>query len=266
MLAGTDSPTDLETATAFFHSLGEGAAVMVKALAGGGGRGMRPVTDVADLAEAMERCRSEAQAVARQRRRVPRAAAARRPPRGGAAGGRRPRLVSHLWERECSVQRQRQKLVEIAPAPGLPAGARQRVLDAAVRLAAEVGYRSLGTVEFLVDARGDDDAIVAFMEVNARVQVEHTVTEEVTGVDLVSAQLQLAAGATLASLGLTQAEVADPAGFAVQARVNLETMQPDGTARPPAGCWPPTTRRRVPACVPMGTATPVTPPAPATTR
>ncbi|MGE0727275.1 MAG: carboxyl transferase domain-containing protein [Acidimicrobiia bacterium] len=235
VLAGTDGPTDLETATAFFHSLGEGAAVMVKALAGGGGRGMRPVTDVADLAEAMERCRSEAQAAFGNgdvylEQLLPAARHVEVQLVGDGRGA-----VSHLWERECSVQRQRQKLVEIAPAPGLPAGARQRVLDAAVRLAAEVGYRSLGTVEFLVDARGDDDAIVAFMEVNARVQVEHTVTEEVTGVDLVSAQLQLAAGATLASLGLTQTEVADPAGFAVQARVNLETMQPDGTARPSGG-------------------------------
>ncbi|MCC6434704.1 MAG: carbamoyl-phosphate synthase large subunit, partial [Acidimicrobiales bacterium] len=235
VLAGTDGPTDLEAATRFFESLGEGAAVMVKALAGGGGRGMRPVTQLDQLAEAMQRCRSEAQAAFGNgdvylEQLLPAARHVEVQLVGDGTGA-----VSHLWERECSVQRQRQKLVEIAPAPALPAGARQRVLDAAVRLAAEVGYRSLGTVEFLVDARGDDDAIVAFMEVNARVQVEHTVTEEVTGVDLVAAQLQLAAGATLTELGLTQAEVPNPSGYAVQARVNLETMQPDGTARPSGG-------------------------------
>ena len=138
--------------------------------------------------------------------------------------------VVHLWERECSLQRQRQKLVEIAPAPVLDPALRQRVLDAAVALAAAVGYRSLGTAEFLVASD-----MIAFLELNARVQFEHPVTEEVTGVNLVGAQRRIAAGATLGDLELRQEQIAPPRGFAVQARVNLETMQPDGSVRPAGG-------------------------------
>ena len=235
-LTGTDGPTDLATATAFLEGLGPDGAVMVKALAGGGGRGMRPVTTVADLAEAMERCRSEAQAAFGNgdvyvERFVPRARHVEVQLVGDGTGA-----VAHLWDRECSLQRQRQKVVEIAPVTELPMAVRDRILAAATRLAAAVDYRSLGTAEFLVDATTDgDDATVAFIELNARVQVEHTVTEEVTGVDLVATQLRLAGGETLASLGLEQAAVPAPRGVAVQVRVNLETMQPDGTARPSGG-------------------------------
>ncbi len=229
-LRGTHGPTDLETATQFFRSLGDGASVMVKALAGGGGRGMRPVTSIDDLPEAMERCRSEAQAAFGNgevyvEQLLPDARHVEVQLVGDGSGA-----VSHVWERECSIQRQRQKVVELAPAPALPASVRQRLLDAAVRLGQAVDYRSLGTVEFLV--AGD---VIAFIEVNARVQVEHTVTEEVTGIDLVTAQLRLADGASLPELGLTQADIPAPKGFAVQTRVNLEIMQPDGNARPSGG-------------------------------
>ena len=236
ILAGTGGPTDLAAATAFFESLGAGAAVMVKALAGGGGRGMRPVASIEQLGDAMERCRSEAQAAfgngdvyLEQLLPVARHVEVQ------IVGDGHGRVV-HLYERECSIQRQRQKLVEIAPAPALAPGVRERVLDAAVRLGSEVSYRSLATMEFLIGAadRGDD-ATIAFMEANARVQVEHTVTEEVTGIDLVAVQLQLAGGASFADLGLDQSEIRPPRGFAVQARVNLETMQADGTARPSGG-------------------------------
>ncbi len=230
VLAGTSGPTDLAAATEFFQSLGEGAAVMVKALAGGGGRGMRVVDQIEGLAEALERCRSEAttafgngdvyleQLLGDARHLEVQVV-------GDGTGA-----VCHAWERECSVQRQRQKLIEIAPAPALPAPVRQRLLDAAVRLGGEVSYRSLATFEFLV--RGDS---IAFIEANARVQVEHTVTEEVTGIDLVVTQLRIAGGETLAEIGLDQASVPEPRGYAVQARVNLETMQPDGAARPSGG-------------------------------
>ena len=116
---------------------------------------------------------------------------------------------------------------------------RERLLGAAVRLGVASSYRSLGTVEFLVETGADgrvaDDAAVAFLEVNARVQVEHTVTEVVTGHDLVAAQLRLAGGDDLASVGLAQADVPPPSGYAVQARVNTETMTADGTARPAGG-------------------------------
>ena len=230
VLRGTTGPTDDASAEAFVRSLGTGAAVMVKALAGGGGRGMRVVTDPTDLADALTRCRSEAlgafgngdvyvEELLNDARHIEVQLI-------GDGHGE----VAHLWERECSLQRQRQKLVEIAPAPALDPAVRQRVLDAAVALAAEVGYRSLGTAEFLV--AGDT---IAFLELNARVQVEHPVTEGVTGVDLVGAQLRIAAGATLSDLGLQQHQIAPPRGFAVQARVNLETMQSDGSARPSGG-------------------------------
>src|SRR5262249_39151788 len=137
--------------------------------------------------------------------------------------------VSHLWERECSVQRQRQKIIEVAPATTLSPEVRQTLLVAAVKLAAAAKYRGAGTFEFLVDAT--DNRPIAFIEANARLQVEHTVTEEVTGIDIVRAQLAIASGSTLASLALTQDKIASPRGIAVQARVNMETMAADGSAR-----------------------------------
>ncbi len=236
VLAGTTGPTDLDGAKAFFSSLGAGGAVMVKALAGGGGRGMRPVLRLEDLDEAMQRCTSEARsAFGNGDVYVEQLLTAARHVEVQIVGDGRG-AVAHVWERECSIQRQRQKLVEIAPAPALHPAVRDRLLDAAVRLGREIGYRSLGTVEFLVDATNDGpDATIAFIEANARVQVEHTVTEQVTGIDLVAAQLLLAGGDTLAAVGLTQANIPLPDGYAVQARVNLETMQADGTARPSGG-------------------------------
>ena len=144
--------------------------------------------------------------------------------------------VSHLYDRECSLQRQRQKLIEIAPAVGVPEGVRRRLFEAAVTLGKAARYRGLGTIEFLVDPdAGGADARFAFIEANARLQVEHTITEEVLGLDLVRAQLEIAGGRTLANLGLTQAEVPAPRGTAIQARVNLETMSADGGARPAGG-------------------------------
>ena len=234
VLAATDGPTDLDGARDFFTSLGSEAAVMVKALAGGGGRGMRPVFSLDGLPEAMTRCSSEALgAFGNGDVYVEQLLPAARHIEVQVIGDGRE--VSHVWERECSIQRQRQKLVEIAPAPALPAAVRTRLLDAAVRLASEVGYRSLGTIEFLVDSNGGSDAAIAFIEANARVQVEHTVTEEVTGIDLVAGQLLVAGGQSLDEVGLSQGRVPSPAGFAVQARVNLETMQADGSARPSGG-------------------------------
>ena len=236
MVVGTDHATSLTEATAFLAGLGAGGAIMIKAIAGGGGRGMRPVTDAAELPTAFERCRAEALSAfgngdvyVEQLFLRPRHIEIQILGDGTGA-------VAHLWERECSVQRSRQKIVEIAPAPFLRPAIRDRLLAAATRLAAAAKYRNAGTFEFLVDASVDDDtATIAFIEANARLQVEHTVTEEVTGVDLVRAQLDIAAGATLADLGLTQAEIPAPRGMALQARVNLETMAPDGSVRGAGG-------------------------------
>ncbi|GAA4910412.1 biotin-dependent enzyme [Actinomycetospora succinea] len=203
-------------------------AVMVKAVAGGGGRGMRRVTDPAALDDALARCASEAGAAFGDDRVYAEELLA--PARhvevqivGDGTGA-----VVQLGERDCSVQRRHQKVVEVAPAPGLDADVRAGLHAAAVRLGASVRYRGLGTVEFLVS--GDR---FAFIEVNPRLQVEHTITEEVTGVDLVRAQFRLAAGATLADLGLDDPPA--PRGTAIQARITLEDTGPDGTTTPTAG-------------------------------
>ncbi|MGE0419086.1 MAG: carboxyl transferase domain-containing protein, partial [Acetobacteraceae bacterium] len=232
IIPGTSGPTTLEDAATFLEALGPGSAVMVKAVAGGGGRGMRAVTDPAQLAAAFERCRSEAlqsfgNGDVYVERLFPRARHVEVQILGDGTGA-----VSHLWERECSIQRERQKIVEIAPAPFLDAATREKVLSSATTLAAAADYLNAGTFEFLVDAAS---GAVAFIEANVRLQVEHTVTEEVTGIDLVRAQLEIAAGAKLADLGLTQREIPPPRGIAIQARVNLETMQPDGTVRGAGG-------------------------------
>jgi len=232
LVPGSDGATDLAGAQAFMAGLGDGGAIMVKAIAGGGGRGMRPVHDIADLPAAFERCQAEALAAFGNgalyvERLFPRARHIEVQVIGDGTGA-----VAHLWERECSVQRQRQKLIEIAPAPALAPAIRARLLEAAVRLAEAARYRGAGTFEFLVDTTTPS---MAFIEANARLQVEHTVTEEITGIDLVEAQLRIAGGMTLDQLALTQRDIPAPRGMSLQARVNLETMTADGNAKPAGG-------------------------------
>lgn len=223
-LPGTDGPTSLAAAREFAEAHGP---VMLKALAGGGGRGMRAVTDPAALPEAFDRCTSEArQSFGNGDLYVERLALHPRHIEIQVVGDGID--VQHLYERDCSVQRRHQKLVEIAPSPSLSVPLRERIIESALALARTLGYTGLGTFEFLVD--GDD---YFFMEANPRLQVEHTVTEEVTGVDLVRTQLQIAGGATLADVGLTVPPRLQ--GFAVQARVNLETMAADGAPQPSSG-------------------------------
>jgi acetyl/propionyl-CoA carboxylase alpha subunit/acetyl-CoA carboxylase carboxyltransferase component len=236
IIEGTSGPTSLEEARAFLESQGEGGAIMIKAIAGGGGRGMRIVDDPLLLEEAYARCQSEAMAAF------------------GSDGVYVERLIrnarhievqiicdhhgaiSHLWERECTVQRRNQKLIEVAPSPSLSDALRIRIIDAAKDLAAAANYDNLGTFEFLVDndARTSDRAF-AFIEANPRLQVEHTVTEQVLGIDLVQSQLAVAAGATLGSLGLAQGYIPRPRGFAMQLRVNMEVMDASGATRPTGG-------------------------------
>src|SRR5665213_2498125 len=231
VLDGSAGPVTRAEAEAFLAGLGEGGAVMLKAVAGGGGRGMRPVARIEDMAEAYERCSSEAlkafgSGEAYVERLLPHARHIEVQILGDGAE------MAHLWDRECSLQRQRQKLIEVAPVTTLDAEVRAAVLDAAVRLGQAAQYRGLGTIEFLVDSRRREGAEFVFIEANPRLQVEHTVTEAVTGLDLVRLQLRIAAGASLAELNLRQADVPTPRGVAIQARVNLETMAADGTARP----------------------------------
>jgi acetyl/propionyl-CoA carboxylase alpha subunit/acetyl-CoA carboxylase carboxyltransferase component len=236
VLPGTSGATSLKEAKDFLAALGAGGAMMIKAVAGGGGRGIRAVTKIDDVEEAYTRCQSEARSAFANgdvyvEQLISRARHLEVQVIGDSAGG-----VSHLWERECTIQRRNQKLIEVAPSPRLPPKLRDRLIAAAVSLAQEVRYDNLGTFEFLVDA-GDErrEAPFAFIEANPRLQVEHTVTEEVTGVDLVKLQLKLAAGYSLAELGLLQADVPPARGFAIQARINMESMGADGIAKPSGG-------------------------------
>ncbi len=237
VLPGTSGETDLAAAESFFRALPAGAAMIVKAIAGGGGRGMRVVTALDQLAQAFERSQSEARAAFGDGRvyveqLVPRARHIEVQIAGDGSAA-----VIHFGERDCSLQRRHQKLVEIAPAPGLPAALRERIIAAAVKVARAVRYSSLGTFEFLVDASDNlrDDTPFYFIEANARLQVEHTVTEQVTGIDLVQLQIELAMGRTLADLGLDQAAIPAAKGFAIEVRVNMETMATDGSTLPSGG-------------------------------
>ncbi|MBI3247793.1 MAG: carbamoyl-phosphate synthase large subunit [Deltaproteobacteria bacterium] len=236
VLAGSSGPTSIEQAQEFFASLGAGGAMMIKAVAGGGGRGMRMVFQAQDIEEAYTRCQSEAlqafgNGAVYVEQLLPRARHIEVQILGDGSGA-----VTHLGERECTIQRRHQKIVEIAPSPSLSPGLRERLTNAAVRLAQAVQYNNIGTFEFLVDATiATDDARFAFIEANPRLQVEHTVTEETTGIDIVQTQLQLAAGRSLADLGLQQAEAPRPRGFAMQVRINMETLGADGSVRPAGG-------------------------------
>ncbi len=240
VMKGTSGPTTIEQAREFLSSLGRGGAMLIKAVAGGGGRGMRVVQQLDEVAQAHQRCQSEARAAFGNgdvyvEQLMPRARHLEVQIAGDRTG-----QVSHLGERECTIQRRNQKLVEIAPSPGLGPAMRDRLTRAATRLAEEVRFDNLGTFEFLVDASAEgSDAPFAFIEANPRLQVEHTVTEEVTGVDLVKLQLRLAGGQSLRELGLSQAEVPQPRGIAMQLRINLESMLEstgaDGVLKPSSG-------------------------------
>src|SRR4051795_9387191 len=215
--------------------------LFVKAVAGGGGRGMRKVDEAKDLKDAIDTCMREAE---------------------GAFGDPTvfieeavvdPRHIEvqiladgdsnviHLFERDCSVQRRHQKVVEIAPAPNLDPELRDRICADAVRFATQIGYRNAGTVEFLLDPTGQpiggqsEDGVprpYVFIEMNPRIQVEHTVTEEVTDVDLVQAQMCIASGESLADLGLSQ-ETVTLRGAALQCRITTE--DPANGFRPDTG-------------------------------
>ncbi|WP_342710310.1 carboxyl transferase domain-containing protein [Bradyrhizobium sp. B124] len=238
IIAGTSGATTLDQAKAFFTSLGANAAVMIKAIAGGGGRGMRVVEDLAKLDEAYARCQSEAKAAfGNDAVYVERLIRKARHIEVQIIGDRHG-AISHLWERECTIQRRNQKLIEVAPSPSLSESLRARIIEAAKQLASGARYDNLGTFEFLVDDEAEEskgEGAFAFIEANPRLQVEHTVTEAVLGIDLVRSQLAVAAGATLASLGLAQAAVPLPRGYAMQLRVNMEVMDEKGVTKPTGG-------------------------------
>jgi acetyl/propionyl-CoA carboxylase alpha subunit len=236
-LKGSDGAVTLEEAHQFLRDLGPGGSMLIKAIAGGGGRGMRDVTDEAKLESAYKRCQSEAQgafgnsAVYVEERMAP-ARHIEIQIAGDGSGA-----ASHLWERDCSIQRSHQKIVEIAPSPVLHPELRERLAADALRLASALNYSGLGTFEFLVDANhaSEPDGRYAFIEANPRLQVEHTITEEIFGIDLVRAQILIAGGATLAEAGVAQEQIGAPRGMAMQLRVNTEDVRADGLVRPSSG-------------------------------
>src|SRR6476619_4759979 len=226
VLASSEPSTDIDTLMAAAEAMT--FPVFVKAVAGGGGRGMRRVGEIAGLRDAIEAAAREAesafgdatvfleQAVIEPRHIEVQILA-------DTHGN-----VIHLFERDCSVQRRHQKVVELAPAPNISAQLRSRLCSDAVAFARQIGYSCAGTVEFLVDKHGNH----VFIEMNPRIQVEHTVTEEITEVDLVQAQLRVAAGETLADIGLAQDTIAIR-GAALQCRITTE--DPANGFRPDTG-------------------------------
>ena len=229
-LQSSEPSTDLDYLVAQADVIGFPA--FVKAVAGGGGRGMRRVDDPAALREAIEAAMREAQAAF-----------------GDAtvfieqAVGR-PRHIEvqiladnygdtiHLYERDCSIQRRHQKVVELAPAPHISDELRTALTRDAVAFAKSINYTLAGTVEFLLETEGPRAGQHVFIEMNPRIQVEHTVTEEITGVDLVQAQMRLASGETLADLGLSQ-DTIQIMGAAMQCRITTE--DPSNGFRPDTG-------------------------------
>ena len=223
--AQSTPPLDDEAILAF---VAEHGPTMVKAAAGGGGRGMRLVNSGDDVASAVARCRSEAVSAFGDdtlfaERFVP---SARHLEVQVVGDGDR---VTSLGERDCTVQRQQQKIMEFAPAPFVSDDVRGVLAHHAVALTEAVGLHGVATVEFLLGSDGHP----VFIEVNPRLQVEHTVTEAITGLDLVGIQLDLAAGQTLDDLGLDVGR--RPTGAAVQLRINAEWFGPDGVALPSSG-------------------------------
>ncbi|HLW95756.1 MAG TPA: pyruvate carboxylase [Solirubrobacteraceae bacterium] len=205
-----------------------GFPLFVKAAHGGGGRGMRLVASADELPGALDSATREAEAAFGDgtvylEQAMPRARHIEVQILADAAGG-----IIHLFERDCSLQRRHQKVIEVTPAPNLDEALREQICAAAVAVAREIGYVNAGTVEFLLGA----DGRFAFIEMNPRIQVEHTVTEETTDVDLVRSQILIAGGATLADLGLHQEGIRQR-GAALQCRVTTEN--PANGFRPDAG-------------------------------
>ena len=230
VLKSSESSADLDSLVAKGAEIG--FPLFVKAVAGGGGRGMRRVAEAKDLPGALAEASREADAAFGDPRVFLEQAVLR--PRhievqilADGAGN-----VVHLFERDCSVQRRNQKVVEIAPAPLLDESLRQLLYRDAVAFAKTIGYSNAGTVEFLIDTVGPNAGKHVFIEMNPRIQVEHTVSEEITDIDLVQSQMRIASGETLPELGLTQ-DTIEMHGFAMQCRITTE--DPAAGFRPDTG-------------------------------
>src|SRR3954468_19307632 len=226
VLQGTEPSDDVDALLAAADTIA--GPIFVKAVAGGGGRGMRRVDQRDQLRGAIEAAMREAEsAFGDATVFIEEAVVDPRHIEVQILADGEGRVI-HLFERDCSVQRRHQKVVEIAPAPNLDPGIRERMCADAVRFAEQIGYRNAGTVEFLLDPAGN----YVFIEMNPRIQVEHTVTEEVTDVDLVQSQLRIASGETLSDLGLSQ-DAITVRGAALQCRITTE--DPANNFRPDTG-------------------------------
>ncbi|MER7861577.1 pyruvate carboxylase [Amycolatopsis sp. WAC 04197] len=226
VLGSSEPSSDVDALIAAAEEIG--FPVFVKAVAGGGGRGMRRVQDPAQLRESIEAAAREAEsAFGDPTVFIEKAVVEPRHIEVQILADGEGNVI-HLYERDCSVQRRHQKVVELAPAPNLPSELRDRICADAVKFARQIGYRNAGTVEFLLDRDGNH----VFIEMNPRIQVEHTVTEEVTDVDLVQSQLRIASGETLEDLGLSQDKVY-LRGAALQCRITTE--DPANGFRPDTG-------------------------------
>jgi acetyl/propionyl-CoA carboxylase alpha subunit/acetyl-CoA carboxylase carboxyltransferase component len=229
-----DQGSSITDILAFARSLGPASKIILKAAAGGGGRGIRIIDDNKDeqaIRMAYEACQREALASFGNgslfaERYLHGAKHIEVQLLGDGTGE-----VCHFWERECSLQRRNQKVVEIAPSHSITPQLRRAIIEAAVKLGKAVRLRSLATIEFLVDAATEG---YYFMEANPRIQVEHTITEQINGIDLVDLQLQIALGRTLADLCITR-EPPPPRFTSIQLRINAESFRQDGSAQPEAG-------------------------------
>lgn len=224
ILSGSETVATVDEAVTAGKAMG--LPVMIKAAAGGGGRGMKIVSRLDELASAFQRAKSEAAAAFGDGTLyIERFIANARHVEVQILGDRYGNVV-HLGERDCSLQRRHQKMVEEAPAPNLPKGLRDGVRSAAVRLAKGFGYENAGTVEFIVD---QDQGTFYFLEMNTRIQVEHPVTELISGVDLIEEQFRVAAGETLR---FRQEDIVFR-GHSIECRINAEL--PEADFRPSPG-------------------------------
>lgn len=229
MLQGINRPCSLSEVEAFFDRYSD-HGVMIKALAGGGGRGIRPVSHKEQLASAYEACQKESLiSFGSDELYVEQLLPSARHIEVQILGD--GHKATHLAERECSLQRRNQKIIEIAPSPSLSTAQRERIHSAAVHFAERLNYRGLGTFEFLVDGHNHDSFY--FLEVNPRIQVEHTITEQLFDLDLVAIQIALAEGKSLAELGFPIKKAGNH--FAIQARVNLEAWDEQGNSKATSG-------------------------------
>ncbi|KFL44049.1 pyruvate carboxylase [Lysinibacillus sp. BF-4] len=223
VIPGTDGPVEsLQEVQDFVDT--NGLPVMIKASLGGGGRGMRMVQKIEDLASSYERAKSEAKAAfGSDEVYVEKCIVEPKHIEVQIIGDAHGNIV-HLYERDCSIQRRHQKVVEIAPSNSISKDLRQRICDAAVKLMKNINYINAGTVEFLV--AGDE---FYFIEVNPRIQVEHTITEMITGIDIVHAQIKVAQGYELhgKEINMPQQQDVPLFGFAIQSRVTTEDAQND---------------------------------------